>query len=96
MTEEGFLKAKELFERHFAKELKTIPLPKLTAAAKKRWSQVPEMIRRDIMDNVWCTHCRIGTPMQLREGEMIGRSLVLRGICKKCGSEAARLIEPED
>jgi hypothetical protein len=36
MTEEGFLKAKELFERHFAREAKTIPLPKLIADAKKR------------------------------------------------------------
>jgi len=36
MTEEGFLKAKELFQRHFAKDLKTIPLTKLTAPTKKR------------------------------------------------------------
>jgi hypothetical protein len=35
MTEEGFLKAKELFERYFAKEEeKTIPLPKFTTSAK--------------------------------------------------------------
>ncbi|MEW6614676.1 MAG: DUF6429 family protein [Thermodesulfobacteriota bacterium] len=38
MTEEGFLKAKELFERYFAKgEDDAIPLAKFTPAAKKRW-----------------------------------------------------------
>jgi hypothetical protein len=37
ITEEGFLKAKELFEQHFTKEAKTIPLPKLTPQARKRW-----------------------------------------------------------
>ncbi len=96
MTEEGFLKAKELFERHFAKELKTVPFPKLTVAAKKRWGQVPERVRKDIMDRVWCTRCLAGTPMQLREGEMSGRSLVLHGTCKKCGSETSRVIEPKE
>ena len=96
MTEEGFLKAKELFERHFAKELKTVPFPKLTGTAKKRWDQVPERVRKDILDCVWCTLCRTGTPMQLREGKMSGRSLVLHGTCKKCGGEIARVIEPDD
>ena len=28
MTEDGFLKSKEHFERYFTKEIKTIPLPK--------------------------------------------------------------------
>jgi hypothetical protein len=96
MTEEGFLKAKELFERHFTNETKTIPLPKFAATAKKRWNQVPERVRKDIMDTVWCTRCRTGTPMQLREGAMSGRRLVLRGTCKQCGGEAARVIEPAE
>jgi hypothetical protein len=96
MTEEGFLKAKELFERHFIKETETIPFPKLTPAAKKRWGQIPERSRKDILENVWCSRCRTGVALQLREGEMSGRSLVLRGTCKKCGGEAARVIEPAE
>ena len=96
MSEEGFLKAKELFERHFAKKATVIPLPKLTKDAKKRWDQVPESIRKEILDNVWCSRCKGGSSMQLREGEMSGRSLVLRGACKKCGGETARVIEPEE
>lgn len=94
MTEEGFLKAKELFEQHFSNKAKTIPLPKFTPQAKKRWEQIPERTRKDIIENVWCPQCRTGVPMQLREGTMSRRSLVLRGACKKCGSEAARIVEP--
>jgi len=96
LTEEGFLKAKELFERHFTKEMKTIPLPKFTPAARKRWEQVPEWARKEIIGEVWCSQCRTGVPLQLHEGKMEGRSLVLRGVCRKCGSEAARVIEEED
>ena len=96
MTEEGFLMAKELFEGHFVKEKKTIPFPKLTPAAKKRWEQIPGQVRKDILENVWCSQCRTGVALQLREGEMSGRSLVLRGTCKKCGGEAARVIEPAE
>jgi hypothetical protein len=96
MTEEGFLRAKELFERHFVQETKTILFPKLTPQAKKRWEQVPEQTRGDILENVWCSQCRKMGALQVREGEMSGRSLVLRGRCKKCGSEAARVIEPAE
>ena len=96
MTEEGFLKAQALFERHFAKKARTIPFPKLTPPAKKRWEQVPEPMRKEITDSVWCSQCRTGVSLQLREGKMVGRSLVLRGICKTCGSEAVRVIEPEE
>ena len=96
MTAEAFLKSEELFERYFTKEIKTIPLPKFTDAAKKRWNQVPERVRKDIMDTVWCTRCRIGTPMQLMEETMSGRSLILRGTCKQCGGEVVRVIEPAE
>jgi hypothetical protein len=96
MTEEGLLKAEELFERHFVKETKTIPFLKLTPPAKKRWEQITERIRKDILENVWCSQCRTVVALQLREGQMSGRSLVLRGTCKKCGNEAARVVEPAE
>jgi len=96
MTEDGFIKAKGLFERHFAKEMGTIPFPKLTGSAKKRWDELSSDAKKAIMDSVWCKRCRSGTAMQVQDGKMSGRSLVLRGMCKKCGSEVARAIEPED
>jgi hypothetical protein len=95
MTEEGFLKAKELFEKYFIKDLKIVSLPRLTEAAKKRWNQIPESGKKELLSSVWCTSCRSGTSMQIREGDMVGRSLVFHGICKKCGGEVSRVIEPD-
>jgi hypothetical protein len=36
MSEEGFLMAKKLFERHFALKGENMPIPKLTPPAKKQ------------------------------------------------------------
>jgi len=83
MSEEGFLRAKELFERYFAKKATVIPLPMFTADAKSRWDQVPHLTKKEIMDNVWCGQCKAVTSLQLREGSLSGRSLILHGICKK-------------
>ncbi len=94
MTEEGFLKAKEHCERYFSKEMKPIPLPEFTADARNRWNEIPEGRRKEILNSVWCTSCRAGMPMQLHQGVMSGRRLLLRGKCKKCGGEIARVIEP--
>ena len=96
MTEKGFLKAKEVFEKHFMNEKKTIPLPKFTPLAMKHWNQVPEKIRKDIIDNVWCSRCKSGTSMQLQEGAIEKQCLILRGTCRQCGGEIARLIEPAE
>jgi hypothetical protein len=96
ITEEGFLRAEALFERHFTKALKTVTFPKLTGTAKKRWDELSAEAKKGSMDSVWCARCRSGTVMQVRDGKMSGLSLVLRGICKKCGGEVARVIEPED
>lgn len=96
MTEDGFLKARKLFEKHFTAEAKPISLPKFTTPAKKRWNQIPERIKKDIMDNVWCTNCRSGTSMQIREGALEQKCLILRGTCKRCGGDVARVIESED
>ena len=93
MTEEGYLKAKELFERHFCIEATALPFPKFSPSAKKRWEQIPEQVRKDILANVWCTQCRKAVAMQLHEGGLSRGALILRGICKTCGSEVARLVE---
>ncbi len=94
MSEQGFLRAKELFERHFARKATVTTLPTFTAEARKRWDQIPDKIV--YLDNVWCGQCRASSSTQLREGTMSGRSLVLHGTCKRCGGEVARVIEPVD
>ena len=76
--------------------MKNIPLPKLTPDARERWERVPDWARKEILESAWCSRCQTGTPMQLREGKMIGRSLLLQGVCGKCEGEVARVIEPEE
>lgn len=72
------------------------PPPDFSPAAKTRWQQVPAWARVKILDSVWCGTCLQGVPIELAGGQMEGDCLVLRGTCKKCGSEVARLIEPEE
>ena len=83
MTEDGYHKTKELFEKHFKKEqkkeIKTVPLPKMTGAAKSRWRELSDDSKEAIINSAWCV-----------------RSLVLRGTFEKCGGEVARTIKPED
>jgi len=96
MSEEGYLKARELFERHFAKKADVVQLPKFTADARKRWDRVAKEFREEILNSILCAHCKTIAAMQLRGGKMSGRCLVLQGTCKKCGGEMARVIEPEE
>jgi hypothetical protein len=96
MSEEGFLKAKELFERHFARKASVTSLPKFTTEARNRWDHFSPSDKTEFLDNAWCGECKTGTSMHLKEGEMSGRSLVLHGACKKCGGEVARVIEPAE
>ena len=76
--------------------MSTIPSVRLTPEARKRWQQVPDWAKEKILQAVWCGTCLAGTPMQLREGRMKERDLILEGICRKCGAEVTRLIEPEE
>ena len=96
MTEEGFLKAKALFEKHFTNETNIPSLPKFTVPAKKEWNTLPEKIRKEILDCVWCARCKTDSAMQLLEGVMEQRCLILRGTCKRCGGAMVRVIEPVD
>ena len=94
MTEEGHLKAENLFVLQFGNESKNFPFPNLTTSETQRWEQIIQQMREKILKNVWCSKCRTMVSIQVREGRISGRSLLLRGICKTCGSEAVRMIEP--
>jgi hypothetical protein len=67
MSEEGFLRAKELFERHFARKTIVTTLPKFTAEARKRWDQIPDKIV--YLDNVWCGQCRAAASITFERGQ---------------------------
>lgn len=71
-------------------------LPQFTSDAKKRWNQIPKEFRDAVLNNVYCGNCRTGSSLHLRDGKMAGTSLVLQGVCKKCGGEVARVIETDE
>ena len=96
MSEEGFLRAKELFELHFTRKATVTTLPMFTAEARKRWDHIHQSDKTELLNNVWCGQCRAVTSIQLRDGSMAGHSHVLHGTCKKCGGEVARVIEPAE
>lgn len=72
-----------------------IQLPQFAPTAKTRWQQIPAAVQKEIMENVWCGQCRAGTTIRIQEGKMSGTSLVLSGVCKKCGNPVARVVEPD-
>jgi hypothetical protein len=72
-----------------------IQLPQFAPAAKALWQQIPAAVQKEIMDNVWCGHCRAVTAIRIQKGKMSGTSLVLSGICKKCSNPVARVVEPD-
>jgi len=78
------------------KQSNVIQMPLFTSDAKKRWQQIPVAGQKELMDNVWCGQCRAVTTIRLRAGKMSGNSLVLSGVCKKCGGAVARVIEPDE
>jgi hypothetical protein len=73
-----------------------ISFPQWTPEARKRWEQVPEWARKEILNDHWCPHCRTGRVMKVYEGKMHGRTLIIKGVCRTCEGEMARVIEPEE
>ncbi len=67
-----------------------------TREAQSRWDKVPRWAQEKILDNVWCGGCLGSVPINLQWGKMKKDLLVLKGICKVCGRDIVRVVEPED
>jgi ribosomal protein S27AE len=60
----------------------------------KKWSCIPEEYRKRIIDNVFCGKCGVTTIVDYSiTSDKYG--ILLKGKCKKCGHEVARLVENE-
>lgn len=68
-------------------------LPTFTKPARQRWDSIPAHVRRRLLSNVWCGHCRSEVTITDISGTMKGRDLLLVGRCANCRSEVARVIE---
>jgi hypothetical protein len=57
-----------------------------------KWRAIPPEIRAKLLDNVFCSKCKLTTIVDytVEEDEF---GLILKGKCKKCGEPVARVIE---
>jgi len=67
----------------------------LTPQARRVWGTVSGDLQLKILNNVWCVGCRKTTGIGNVGGKIERGMLVLRGVCTRCGGEAARVIEKE-
>ncbi len=66
-----------------------------TKPAKKFWDSIPENIREELLENVWCSNCSEVTTIINFKGTIESGDLILRGECRRCGYKVARLVESE-
>ena len=67
--------------------------PTFTAPARQRWESMPQEIRKRLLANVWCAHCRKEVTITHFSGTLKGGDLLLVGKCATCGGEVVRVIE---
>ena len=68
-------------------------LPTFTKPARQRWESIPADIRKRLLSNVWCGHCRHETTITNFSGTIKGGDLLLVGQCAECRNDVARVIE---
>jgi hypothetical protein len=71
----------------------TESLPAFTKPARQRWESIPADIRKRLLSNVWCGHCRQETTITDFIGAIKGGDLLLLGKCAECQGEVARVID---
>ena len=62
--------------------------------AAKKWSLIPAPMRQLLLNNVFCSKCGETTIVEYTmHDDKLG--ILLKGKCRKCGSDVARLVEDE-
>ena len=62
--------------------------------AAQKWSKIPKRIQERLIDNVFCSACGVTTIVEYTlSNDKLG--VLLKGKCKKCGKDVARLVEDE-
>lgn len=68
-------------------------IPKFTRPAAHLWAAIPDDIRKLLLSDVWCGHCRHEVTITNFTGVVKGGDLLLVGKCSECHSDVARVIE---
>lgn len=62
--------------------------------AVQRWNKITKNIQEQIVNNVFCSTCGVTTIVDYTlNNDKFG--ILLKGKCKKCGKNVARLVEDE-
>ena len=62
--------------------------------AAQKWSRLPKNVQELILNNVFCSTCGVTTIVEYSiNNDKFG--VLLKGKCKKCGKDVARLVEDE-
>src|SRR5207244_545984 len=69
--------------------------PRFTPPAERRWSELSEELKSQLLSNVWCVSCRESTTIMWYAGRMEEGDLILEGRCTRCKGQVARVIEGE-
>lgn len=60
--------------------------------AARKWSKIPKNIQERILNNVYCATCGVTTIVEYSmNNDEFG--VLLKGKCKRCGKNVARLVE---
>jgi ribosomal protein S27AE len=69
-------------------------LPITDFKAAQKWAKLPKDIQDLLVNNVFCSNCGVTTIFKYTlQDDKFG--ILLKGNCKKCGTDVARLIENE-
>ncbi|WP_156644149.1 hypothetical protein [Lentibacillus sp. JNUCC-1] len=60
--------------------------------AAQKWREIPKHIQRQLLDNVFCSKCYVTTIVDYTMHDDF-HGILLKGKCKKCGKDVARLVE---
>lgn len=67
----------------------------ISYAAMKKWLNISEVKRNQIINNAWCGKCSSATTLVNFSISLDGSVLFLNGYCNKCNNAALRVIETD-
>jgi len=70
-----------------------LQFPQFSPAAAKFWAKIPKEIKKKILANAYCFHCRDTVKIVNYSGSVKAGDLLLKGDCANCGHEVVRLVE---
>ena len=63
-----------------------------TPKAAELWTAIPADIRKRLLSNVWCSHCRREVTIRNFAGAVKADDLLLVGTCSECRGDVARVV----